>query len=75
MQILLKCYATLSEYQPENHESYPVQEGKTVLDLIGELSIDPEEVKVCFLNGRAVPFSTPLHDNDRVALFPAVGGG
>lgn len=75
MHVHLKCYATLSEYQPEKHENYPVQDEKTVLNLIEELKIDPKEVKVCFLNGRSVPFATQLQDGDRVALFPAVGGG
>jgi len=75
MQVVLKCYATLAKYQPSNPESTPIQEGKTVMDLIDELKIDPKEVKVCFLNGRSVPFETQLHDGDRVALFPAVGGG
>lgn len=75
MHVHLKCYATLSGYQPESHENYPVHDGKTVLNLIEELKIDPKEVKVCFLNGRAVPFETQLQDGDRVALFPAVGGG
>jgi molybdopterin converting factor small subunit len=45
------------------------------MDLIEELKIDAKDVKVCFLNGRSVPFETLLHDGDRVALFPAVGGG
>jgi sulfur carrier protein ThiS len=75
MQVHLKCYATLAKYQPPNSENTPIQEGKTVMDLIEELKIDAKDVKVCFLNGRSVPFETQLHDGDRVALFPAVGGG
>ncbi|ACV67475.1 MoaD/ThiS family protein [Desulfohalobium retbaense] len=75
MSITVKCYATLSAYQPENPESFPLTAGETVASLIDRLGIDPDEVKITFVNSRSVAVETPLHDGDRVGIFPAVGGG
>jgi molybdopterin converting factor small subunit len=34
-----------------------------------------EEIKVAFVNGKHAHMRTQLQEGDRVALFPAVGGG
>ncbi|MDZ7759370.1 MAG: MoaD/ThiS family protein [Desulfovermiculus sp.] len=75
MNIQVRCYATLAKYQPEKANEYPLDTGSTVADLTSSLEADQEEIKVAFVNGKHAPMTTQLQDGDRVALFPAVGGG
>ncbi|MFP4034115.1 MAG: MoaD/ThiS family protein [Desulfovermiculus sp.] len=75
MKIQIRCYATLARYQPGAADEYVLSPGTTVSDLAVQLGADLDEVKVAFVNGKHAPMSTELQDGDRVALFPAVGGG
>ncbi|WP_027370473.1 MoaD/ThiS family protein [Desulfovermiculus halophilus] len=75
MKIQIRCYATLARYQPSSGEELQVQPGVTGTDVAARLGIGLEEIKVAFVNGRHAPLETELQDGDRVALFPAVGGG
>jgi sulfur carrier protein ThiS len=75
MDIQVKCYATLARHQPENGERFSVEPETSVADLAGLLGITPEAVKVVFVNGRHVDQDCVLAEGDRVAFFPAVGGG
>lgn len=49
--------------------------GLTVAGLLESLGIPPAEIKIIMLNGRAASLEHSLADGDRLALFPAVGGG
>ena len=75
MEIEVKCYATLAHHQPRNAERFPVEPGTSVANLMEALGMSAEAVKVIFVNGRHVDQGHVLADGDRVALFPAVGGG
>lgn len=75
MKIQIRCYATLARYQPGSADEYALGSGSTVSDLAVHLGADLDEIKVAFVNGKHAPMSTELQDGDRVALFPAVGGG
>jgi molybdopterin converting factor small subunit len=75
MKIQIRCYATLAQYQPSSGEELQVQPGMTGIDLAARLGIALEEIKVAFINGRHASLETVLQEGDRVALFPAVGGG
>lgn len=75
MGITVKCYATLSAFQPDNAENFPINKDETIASLIQRLGIAPEEVKITFVNSRSVDVSTSLNEGDRVGIFPAVGGG
>ena len=75
MAIFLRCFATLSKYQPEDGEALELLPGETVAELLDRLWIPPEQVHIVFVNGRKSPPETLLQDGDRVGLFPAVGGG
>ncbi|WP_291319647.1 MoaD/ThiS family protein [Desulfonatronospira sp.] len=74
MQVQVRCYATLSPYSPPEGlvEMAP---GSTPRDLIQNLGLPMDEVKIIFVNGKSADLSTPLGDQDRVGVFPAVGGG
>ena len=39
------------------------------------LGLPLEEIRIVMINGRQEELSCPLRDGDRVAYFPAVGGG
>ena len=71
----LKLFVTLSKYLPRNSENFEVSKGTTVGKLIRNLSIPDELVKLIFINGVRKNRDTRLQHNDRVGLFPPVGGG
>ncbi len=75
MHIQLKLFATLRAYTPENAETYPIEPGTTVKQIVDTLGIPVEEAKLVFVNSIRRDFDTPLADGDRVGIFPPVGGG
>ncbi|CCH47375.1 MoaD/ThiS family protein [Pseudodesulfovibrio piezophilus] len=75
MGIELKCFATLAQFLPENHEDFSIDPGETILSLMTKLGIPATEVSLMFINSaRAYPESE-IRNGDRVGLFPPVGGG
>lgn len=79
IHVEVRVYATLRKYLADGGrtESYPLElaPGTTVADLIAHLGIPGPEVKVVFINYRAVPQEHVLADGDRVGIFPLVAGG
>jgi sulfur carrier protein ThiS len=75
MEITVKCFATLSEYQPDNADRFPIEERNTVQDVLERLNISPKEVKLVFVNGKKAPLTQEIKNGDRIGIFPAVGGG
>ena len=74
MQISLKCFASLSPYQPKD-SNLELPAGATVGELIARLGIDSEQVQIVMLNGLQASPESRLQSGDRLGLFPAVGGG
>lgn len=74
MEIILKCYATLMEYQPKD-ETYEISEGETTGQVVDKLGIPREEINLVFVNGVRVGYDHVLEQDDRVGIFPVVGGG
>ncbi len=52
-----------------------LSEGATIGELMKNLKIPDEIVKIIFVNGRSRGLDYTLHEEDRVALFPPVAGG
>lgn len=75
IQINLNLFATLAKYRPKNPEGYEIVEGKTVEELITDLKVPREQVKLIFINGKRKNESYQLKSGDRVGIFPPVGGG
>ena len=79
MQVLIKLSTTLREYVPEYTPSpgifLPLSGNETVLDVALTLGLPPTEIKIVMVNGRHASLDTTVQDGDRVAYFPAVGGG
>lgn len=61
-------------YDPCNGLDVAV-ETHTPASLASQLGIPLNEIKFVMLNGHYQPLDTPLQDGDRLAIFPAVGGG
>lgn len=79
MQIKLKLFATLSKFLPPHPLGSAVQmdipEGTSLGALAESLKLPPDEVKICFVNGRICEPDTILKDGDEVGIFPPIGGG
>lgn len=75
IKITLKLFVTLSKYLPEDGEELKIPEGNTVGTLLSDLGIPEDLVKLIFVNGKLRNTAYRLEDNDRVGLFPPVGGG
>lgn len=77
MKVNLKCFANLVDEDSCDYKGstpYDLPDGQTIQDLIKRAGIDPEEVKIAFVNSRKVELDTVLSDGDQVGLAPAVGG-
>jgi molybdopterin converting factor small subunit len=79
MQIRVKLFATLSRYALNGVPGIPflmeLSEGATLGDVVRQLKLPREEVKVFFVNGRARPEDWILQPGDEVGIFPLVAGG
>ncbi len=79
MIVRAKLFATLRHYAPNGKAGAPFEvdllDGATIADLIRQLNLPDEEVKVAFVNGRARPEEWRLEPGDEVGIFPPVGGG
>ena len=75
----VKLFATLRHYRPGLGigEAFPVElpEGATVGDLVRQLGLPEEEVKIVFVNALFRDLDHVLADGDELGIFPPVGGG
>ncbi len=76
MKITANCYATLAPNAPDTEDrGVELPPGATVTELLEVLGIDPQLVKLIFVNGVHGNRASVLKDGDSVGLFPPVGGG
>ena len=75
IKIDLKLFVSLSTYLPPGSDQYEIPEGTTVDKLIRDLDIPDDLVKLIFVNSVRQERDCVLKNNDRVGLFPPVGGG
>jgi sulfur carrier protein ThiS len=75
IKINLKLFVTLSKYLPRDNDPLEISEHTTVEDLMADLGIPGDLVKLIFVNGKREGRDCLLHQGDRVGLFPPVGGG
>ena len=73
--IELKLFATLSKFMPNTADNFEIPPGMSVDRLIEHLRIPSPEVHLVFVNNAHAERDKILQDRDRVAMFPAVGGG
>jgi sulfur carrier protein ThiS len=74
MRITVKLHASLRPYGKSDSKnglfSVETSEKATVREVIRELGIPPEKVRMILLNGRGVDSESILSNGDRLALFP-----
>ena len=82
MSILIKLSTTLRDmvprYEPETGLSVSLKDGEasvTAGELASRIGIPLEEIKIVMINSRQSELDSVVADGDRVAYFPAVGGG
>ena len=79
MEVELRLSATLRDYvpgyNPETGMAVSIGENTSALDLANSLGLPSNKIKFIMINGRHVPIETTLSAGDRLAYFPAVGGG
>ena len=79
MRIEVRLFATLREYAPAEGNagvfSTMLPEGGTVGALLESIGIDANQVHLRMVNGAGVGDDHVLKEDDRVGLFPPVGGG
>ena len=79
MQVRVKLFATLGRYALNGAPGVPFEvelsEGAILDDVVNQLKLPRDEVKVFFVNGRARPKDWILKPGDEVGIFPLVAGG
>lgn len=79
MEVIVKLFATLNRYRPEERAGTPfrikLSENASLDDLINILNIPPEETRILFVNGIIQEPLYKLKDGDEIGLFPPIGGG
>jgi len=77
MVVQLKFFAGLRSYLPPEPFPYPydAQEGATVAQVLGALSIPLDKPRIILINGRHGELETALSEGDLLSLFPPVAGG
>ncbi|MBR9980572.1 MAG: MoaD/ThiS family protein [Desulfatitalea sp.] len=77
MKVDLKCFAGLAEEKGCGYEKSATVEmpaGATVGMMMHEKQIPDKAVRIVFVNGKITHEGHVLHEGDRVALAPAIGG-
>ncbi|MCH5146094.1 MoaD/ThiS family protein [Desulfovibrio sp. UIB00] len=79
MKLTVKLSTTLRDYVPDYVPETGLQvempEGSTVAQLAQHLGLPPQDIKIVMVNGLQQKVSDLMRDGDRIAYFPAVGGG
>ena len=77
--VSIRLYGPLREAFPDVKLGEPVEVelagGATIGQLIEQLQLPADQVKVVFVNHVIREGSYELEEGDRVAIFPPVGGG
>ncbi len=74
-QIQLELQTTLKRFLPFSHESYPIEPGLRIKDLLKQLGIPEYEVNLVFINGGLSNLDSTINGGERVVLYPPLGGG
>ena len=75
VHITIKLFASLKRFSPDSANQYPVSPGISVRELLDQLDVPEDEVKLVFINGVKNDLTATLNGGERVGIFPPVGGG
>ena len=74
-QIQIKLFADLSALTPPAADHYPIEAGTTVRQLLQDIRIPVEKVRLVFINNIKGDLDSPLQGGERLGIFPPIGGG
>ncbi len=79
MRIKVKVFATLGRYitgrKPGDPFDVELPDGTTLAELLKQIGVPQDEVKITFVNARARPLDWCLQTEDEVGVFPPIAGG
>lgn len=82
MSIHIRLSTTLRDYVPGYVPETGIQAelalgevSVTAGELASRIGLPAEEIKIIMINGRQSSLESPVEKGDRIAYFPAVGGG
>jgi molybdopterin synthase sulfur carrier subunit len=80
MRVHVKLFATLGKYNlipglPGTPFEMDLFDGACLGDLLQQLDLPQELVKITFVNGIVQPLEWKLKAGDDVGIFPPIGGG
>jgi sulfur-carrier protein len=79
MALLVLLNATLRRHSPDYDASVglslEVEPGTPVAQILPRLGVPAQEVALIMIDGRRRELDFVLQGNERVALFPPIGGG
>ena len=73
--IQIKLYAGLDTYSPPFADNYPIKTAITVRQLLEEINIPRDKVRLIFINNVKGELDSTLKGGERVSIFPPIGGG
>lgn len=73
--ILFNAFAALQQKLKNSNRAYSnvtiqISDHYTIMNLMKDLDLTPEEVEAAFINGTVQPFDSVLRNGDRIALVP-----
>ena len=75
VHIQVKLYANLNPFTPVNADSYALDKGSTIAQLLDQLNIPKDKVRLIFINNLKGDLNSILKGGERVGIFPPIGGG
>jgi molybdopterin synthase sulfur carrier subunit len=79
MPLQIRLFATLRQfvpgYDPYQGLALDIPSGTTLLQIIQQLGLPPEDVTLILVNGAHQPPHYQLQGDERVAFSPPIGGG
>lgn len=73
--IRLELKATLKRFLPDSPDSFSIESGIRVKDLVKQLGVAEYEVNLVFIDGALANLDSSIAGGERVTLFPPLGGG
>ena len=65
----------LPVYDPVKGVDFTIDGKLTVAELCRQLRIPPDEVKIVMVNGKSEGLDYLIQGDERIGLFPPIGGG
>lgn len=73
--IQIRLFAGLDKYAPALPDPYPIKPGTSFARLLKILAIPEDKARLLFINGKKAGLQSILNGNERIGIFPPVGGG